>query len=64
MNTIKGKLKYEVQFNEWWLHWGAIGEKSQMIDKSVDTSKFVDGDIIEFKISMSAIEQRFRAFPI
>ena len=64
MNTYKGKLKFEAKFNEWWLHWGAIGEKSQMVDKSVDTSKFVDGETIEFKITMSAIEERYRAFPI
>jgi len=64
MNIIKGKLKYQSQFDQWWLHWGAFGEKSQMVDKSVDTSKFVDGDTIEFQISISATEERFRAFPI
>jgi len=35
-----------------------------MIDKSIDTSKFIDGDTIEFDIQISAIEERYRAFPI
>jgi hypothetical protein len=61
MNTIKGNLKYQSQFNEWWVHWG---EKSQMIDKSIDTSNFVDGDRIEFRLSISEIDERYRAFPI
>lgn len=61
MNTIKGTLKYQSQFNQWWVHWG---EKSQMIDKSVNTKNFVDGDRIEFQIRISETEERFRAFPI
>ena len=64
MNTIKGKLKFQSQHGDWWVHWGAYGEKSQMIDKSIDTSKFIDGDTIEFDIQISAIEERYRAFPI
>ena len=63
MNTIKGTLRYESQFNEWWVHWGE-GEKSQMIDKSVNTANFVEGDQIEFRLSISELEERYRAFPI
>lgn len=59
MNIIKGKLKFN--FDQWWVIWG---EKSQLIDKSVDTSKFVDGNDIEFTISISAIDERYRAFPL
>lgn len=59
MNIIKGKLKYH--FDQWWVMWG---EKSQLIDKSVDTSNFVDGNDIEFTISISEIDERYRAFPL
>ena len=59
MSTLKGKLKYHI--NTWWVEWGV---KSQMIDKSVDTSNFVEGDTIEFKLSMSLLDERWRAFPI
>lgn len=61
MNTIKGTLKYQSQFNQWWVHWG---EKSQMIDKSVNTANFIEGDRIEFRLSISETEERFRAFPL
>jgi hypothetical protein len=59
MSTFKGNLRYHM--NNWWVNWGA---KSQMIDNSVDTSNFVEGDSIEFRLSMSMSDERWRAFPV
>jgi hypothetical protein len=66
---MKGKLD-KSPFNEWWVRFNC-GGSLQMIDESIDTSSFQEGDEIHFELHLASNSEltknsanKYRAFPI